>query len=142
LARAERIEDRVSFEDPVPLDRIPEIVAECWLGVQPSRDDPLMRYSFSTKILEWCRLGLPVVCGATLPVAEAFTSDELYLHPPGDLDAMCERIREADRNGDAVAQRVDRARKAAERFRFEDQAEALIASVEGRPARDVPRPPL
>jgi hypothetical protein len=119
----------VSFEDPVPLDRIPEIVAECWVGVQPSRDDPLMRYSFSTKILEWCLLGLPVICGATLPVAEAFSEKELLLHAPGDLDAMCGRIREADRDVNGLRDRIERARVASKRYRFEDQASMLVRAV-------------
>jgi glycosyltransferase involved in cell wall biosynthesis len=120
---------RVTFDDPVPLDRIPAVVAESWVGVQPARDDPLMRYSFSTKILEWCLLGLPVICGATLPVAEVFAADELLLHPPGDLEAMCERIREADRDSVKLAERVERARVAATRYRFEDQASMLIRAV-------------
>jgi glycosyltransferase involved in cell wall biosynthesis len=131
MAREMGIGDRVAFEDPVPLDRIPEVVAQCWVGVQPARDDPLMRYSFSTKILEWCLLGLPVICGATLPVAEAFTGEELLLHAPGDLEAMCERIREADRDPAALTGRVERARVAAKRYRFEDQAAELTHAVGG-----------
>jgi glycosyltransferase involved in cell wall biosynthesis len=131
MARETGVADRVSFEDPVPLDLIPGVVAQCWVGVQPARDDPLMRYSFSTKILEWCLLGLPVICGATLPVAEAFSDTELLLHPPGDLEAMCQRIREAHDDPSALSDRVERARAAAKTYRFEDQASALIRAVGG-----------
>jgi len=133
VARAEHLEDRVSFDGPVPLEAIPRIVQDAWIGVQPNRDDPLMRYSLSTKVLEWCLLGLPVVAGETRPLLELFTKDELFFHAPEDLDAMCDRIREA--NGDPVAlgERVERARTAAGRISFATEAAALLRLVAGDP---------
>jgi len=131
LAGSEGVEDRVSFEQPVPLDRIPDVVATAWVGVQPNRDDPLMRFSFSTKVLEWCRLGLPVVCGRTRPLVEAFTDDELLFHEPGDLDEMCARLLEAHRDPAGLRARVSRARAASERFRYEDEMAKLLNILGG-----------
>jgi glycosyltransferase involved in cell wall biosynthesis len=131
LAKREGLEDRVRFDGPVPLDAIPRIVQESWLGVQPNRDDPLMRYSLSTKVLEWCLLGLPVVAGETRPLLELFTKDELFFHAPEDLGTMCERIREAHADPVALAERAQRARAAAGRISFETEAAALISLVAG-----------
>ena len=135
IARREGIEDRVSFDGPVPLEAIPRIVKESWIGVQPNRDDPLMRYSLSTKVLEWCLLGLPVVAGETRPLLELFTKDELLFHAPEDLEGMCDRIREADADPVALAERVVRARAAAGRISFETEAAALLRLVAGDRAR-------
>jgi glycosyltransferase involved in cell wall biosynthesis len=131
MVRREHLEDRVSFDGPVPLDAIPRIVQESWIGVQPNRDDPLMRYSLSTKVLEWCLLGLPVVAGETRPLLELFTNDELLFHAPEDLQAMCARIREADADPEALAKRADRARTTAGRISFETEAAAFLRLVAG-----------
>jgi len=125
------LEDRVSFDGPVPLEAIPRIVQESWIGVQPNRDDPLMRYSLSTKVLEWCLLGLPVVAGETRPLLELFTKDELLFHAPEDLEGMCDRIREANADPAALAERAGRARTAAGRISFETEAAALLRLVAG-----------
>ena len=135
IAREEGISDRVSFDGPVPLEAIPRIVQESWIGVQPNRDDPLMRYSLSTKVLEWCLLGLPVVAGETRPLLELFTKDELLFHAPEDLEGMCDRIREANADPAALVERVVRARTAAGRISFETEAAALLRLVAGDPAR-------
>ena len=135
LARDEGLEDRVAFDGPVPLDAIPRIVQESWIGVQPNRDDPLMRYSLSTKVLEWCLIGLPVVAGETRPLRELFTKDELFFHAPEDLDAMCDRIREANADPAALAERTQRARAAAARVSFETEAAALLRLVAGDDGR-------
>jgi glycosyltransferase involved in cell wall biosynthesis len=131
IAREEDLEDRVRFDGPVPLDAIPRIVRESWIGVQPNRDDPLMRYSLSTKVLEWCLLALPVVAGETRPLLELFTKDELLFHAPEDLDGMCDRIREAHADPVALAERTQRARAAAARINFETEAATLLRLVAG-----------
>jgi glycosyltransferase involved in cell wall biosynthesis len=135
LVVGEHLDDRVTFDGPVPLDAIPRIVQESWIGVQPNRDDPLMRYSLSTKVLEWCLLGLPVVAGETRPLLELFTEEELFFHAPEDLGAMCDRLREADADPEALAKRADRARTTAGRISFETEAAAFLSLVAGDASR-------
>ena len=121
LAHELKVDDRVLFDGPVSLDRIPSIVRRSWIGIQPNRDDALMRLNLSTKVLEWARLGLPVVVGITPPLSECFTSDEIFICEPGDLEGLCARIREAAGDPEALSRRAERAQAASERFRFEDQ---------------------
>jgi len=131
LARDEGVEDKVVFDGPVPLDRIPAIVRTSWIGVQPNRDDVLMRLNLSTKVLEWARLGLPVVVGITPPLAECFTKDENLMCRPGDFDGLCARIREAAADPEALAHRAERARAASARFGFDDQMAAFMRAIDG-----------
>jgi glycosyltransferase involved in cell wall biosynthesis len=130
LARTEGVSDRVSFEQFVPLDEVAVLIRRSWLGVQPNRDLPIMRTSLSTKVLEWCRLGLPVVVGRTPPLSDAFSDDALLFHDPGDLEGLCQRIKEADADPGDLARRADRARAAVECFRFSDQIETFLCAVE------------
>lgn len=131
IAKENGIEDRVSLDGPVPLDAMPGIISGAWLGAQPHRADPLMRYSFSTKLLEWGALGLPVVCSATEAVVREFSDEEMLFVKPGDLDTLCERILEAQRDPDGLARRIDRGRAAAGRFDWNVERQRLLAAVSG-----------
>lgn len=137
IAHAEGIVDRVSLDGPVPLDAMPGIIASAWLGAQPHRADPLMRYSFSTKLLEWGSLGLPVLCSATEAVVREFSDEEMLFVEPGNLDAVCSRILEAYRDPDGLARRIERGRAAARRFDWNVERERLLTAVTGAAA---PRP--
>lgn len=129
-ATALGVADRVEFLAPVPLDQVPGLIAAAWLGIQPNRDDALMGFSLSTKILEWASLRLPVVAGRTTPLASVFGADSIWLHEPGDLEDLCRCVLEVHA-GIQVAARLEAAQQAAERVDFEAQASALVAAVEG-----------
>ena len=135
IAREHGIGDRVSFDGPVPLDAMPAIISTAWIGAQPHRTDPLMRYSFSTKLLEWGSLGLPVITSATESVAREFTDEEMMLVPPGDLDAFCDRVLRAHADPDGLARLAGRGRAAAARFDWNAERERLLAAVSGDEAR-------
>jgi glycosyltransferase involved in cell wall biosynthesis len=126
LAHELNVDDHVHFERSVPIDKIPAIVADAWIGVQPNRDDPLMRFSLSQKVLEWCMLGLPVVCGETPPLREIFSDDEVLFHAPGDLEGLCARILEADADPAGLEARAKRARATVERFSYDEQIGKLL----------------
>ena len=135
IAREDGIQDRVSFDGPVPLDEMPGIIATAWIGAQPHRADPLMRYSFSTKLLEWGSLGLPVITSATESVVREFTDEEMMLVPPGDLDAFCDRVLHAHGDPEGTARLIERGRAAAARFDWNAERERLLTTVSGVGAR-------
>jgi glycosyltransferase involved in cell wall biosynthesis len=141
LAAEEGVADRVAFDGPVPLDAMPGIIRTAWLGAQPHRDDPLMRYSFSTKLLEWATLGLPVVCSATEAVVREFSGDELLFVRPGDLDSLCRRMREAHADPAGLAARAERARRAAARFSWREERARLLEVCAAGLARGRGAPP-
>ncbi|MGZ4205426.1 MAG: glycosyltransferase family 4 protein [Actinomycetota bacterium] len=121
--------ERVEFTGGVPLDAVPGYIARAWIGAQPHRDDPLMRYCFSTKVLEWCTLGLPVICGRTPAFLEAFDEGELMYVDPANLDDFCAQIRKADANPEGLSERASKAKGAAARFSWEEQRQRLLTAV-------------
>jgi glycosyltransferase involved in cell wall biosynthesis len=130
-ARRLGISDRVAFDGPVPLDRIPDIVAASWVGAQPNPDDPLMRYTLSTKALEWCALGLPVILSRTEANAGAFTDDDVTFIRPGDLDDLCRALREAHRDPGRLAAKASRAKESVKRFDWAKEKRTLLAIAAG-----------
>lgn len=131
LATELSVGDRVSFDGPVPLDQVPSIATSAWIGAQPHRDDPLMRFTLSTKVLEWCSLGLPVICSRTDAMTRAFTDAELSFVVPGDLDDLCRAILDAHPDPDALASRASRARAAVQRFDWGRERRTLLAVAAG-----------
>jgi glycosyltransferase involved in cell wall biosynthesis len=126
LAAREGVGDLVSVEGPIPISQMPGVVREAWVGVQPNKSDALMEHSLSQKVLEWVQLGTPVVCGRTRALLDVFDGDELLFHAPGDVDSMCERLREAHADPGALGKRAQRAREACERIGYEAQMAKLL----------------
>ncbi|MCA1834516.1 MAG: glycosyltransferase family 4 protein [Actinobacteria bacterium] len=130
LARKLRVSDRVQFDGPVPFTEIPGVIASSWAGVQPHRLDPLMAFSLSTKIIEWCALGLPVVVSGTPAVREYFDETEVWLIEPGSVDDLCERLRAIHKEPDAAIAKANRAREAVlERFDWSREKDRLLSLV-------------
>lgn len=67
LAKELNLNGSVRFFDPVPLTRMPEILANADVGIVPKRaSDFFGNQAFSTKIMEFMSQGLPVVVSRTL----------------------------------------------------------------------------
>lgn len=131
LGRRLRVSDRVQFDGPVPFTEIPGIIASSWTGVQPHLDDPLMRFSLSTKIIEWCAVGLPVVVSGTPAVREYFAENEMWLIDPGSVDDLCDALRAIHKDPDAAANKAERAREAvAQQFDWNRERRRLLALVQ------------
>jgi glycosyltransferase involved in cell wall biosynthesis len=135
IAAREGIADRVTLDGPVPLDAMPGVIAGAWLGAQPHRDDPLMRFSFSTKLLEWAALELPFVASATEALTREFRADELLFVEPGDLESLCSQIRRAQADPGALAAVAARAKAAGKRFDASRERAKLLGLLEGLVAR-------
>ena len=59
------VQDRVFLKGSLPSDQIAAVMANADLGVVPKRNDSFGGDAFSTKILEFMALGVPVVVAAT-----------------------------------------------------------------------------
>lgn len=65
LVQEQRLEDRVTIVGSVPLEQVAETMANIDLGVVPKRKDSFGNEAFSTKIMEFMAMGVPVVVSNT-----------------------------------------------------------------------------
>ena len=103
--------DRVHLHAPLPLRAIAGVMAQADLGVVPKRNDPFGGEAFSTKILEFMALGVPVMVARTRIDQHYFDDTLVSFFEPGDehdlaramLDAVRDRTRSAELAARALA---------------------------------------
>ncbi len=92
LVRELDLEESVKFFEIVTLDKIVDVIANCDLGVVPKRADSFGNEAYSTKIMEFMSLGIPVVVSRTKIDSYYFTNDEVRFFQSGDSDAMAKAM--------------------------------------------------
>ena len=84
--------ERVKFCGGVPLDSIPEVIANADLGVVPKRADSFGNEAYSTKIMEFMSQGTPAVVSRTKIDSYYFKDTDVQFFASGDSKAMAEAI--------------------------------------------------
>lgn len=73
LIRERGLEDRISLTGLIPMEKVAEVMAGIDLGVVPKRADGFGNEAFSTKIMEFMAMNVPVLASRT-------RVDEYYFH--------------------------------------------------------------
>ncbi len=78
LAEELEVHDRVKFGGYLPLEELVDKMAEADFGIVPKRSDGFGNEAFSTKILEFMSLGVPVIVADTM-IDKLYFNDSLVL---------------------------------------------------------------
>jgi glycosyltransferase involved in cell wall biosynthesis len=101
----------VCFHDPVPLRAIAQIMADADLGVVPKRADSFGNEAYSTKIMEFMSVGVPVIVSDTRVDRYYFNDDVVHFFPSGDHQALAAAMLEMLAEPERRRRQVDRARE-------------------------------
>jgi glycosyltransferase involved in cell wall biosynthesis len=85
----------------VPLERLLPLISDADLGVVPILDDGFTKFMLPVKLLEYVALGIPIVCSETETIRAYFDDTMLAFFPPGDEEALAERLVELYRDASA-----------------------------------------
>jgi glycosyltransferase involved in cell wall biosynthesis len=122
--------DRVHLHGRVPLDDLPALLAGSDIGLVPSRPEPYLQYSLSTKLLEYAAMGVPIIA-TDLATFRAHFSDEAIRYVRGaDPSALATAIREMAADPAAASRLGAEAQRQAAAYAWEVQAERYIRIVE------------
>jgi glycosyltransferase involved in cell wall biosynthesis len=88
LIEALKLNKRVILKDVVPLEEVATIMATADLGIIPKRNDPFGGDAFSTKILEFMSLGVPVIVAETRVDKFYFNESVAGFFKPDDIDSL------------------------------------------------------
>lgn len=98
--------DRVQFRGVKPLRAMAELMARADLGVVPKRDDVFGGEAFSTKVLEFMAVGVPVIVAETMIDRSYFDDSVVRFFAAGDeaslagaMLALIQKVSERQRLG-------------------------------------------
>jgi glycosyltransferase involved in cell wall biosynthesis len=109
LARSLHLDGAVRFHPPVTVQEIARIMAGADVGIVPKRADSFGNEAYSTKIMEFMALGVPVVASETRIDRYYFSDDVLRFFRSGDPDALAEAVVDVLENMEETQRRVERA---------------------------------
>lgn len=94
LAKDLGVESSVLFKGNRPMREIVGIIENSDLGLVPKRNDPFGDQAFSTKIMEFMSMGVPVVVSETTIDRYYFDSSMVKFFKPGDENSLAEALLE------------------------------------------------
>jgi len=86
------IQDRVMFREPVTTHQIADIMANAKCGIVPKRADLFGNEAFSTKVLEFMALGVPIVLSSTAIDRYYFDPSLVLFFESGNEESLSEKL--------------------------------------------------
>jgi len=84
--------EKVRFFNPLPVQKIAEVMATADVGVVPKRADSFGNEAYSTKIMEFMSLGVPVVVSSTKIDRFYFNNSVVRFFESGNSQALADAI--------------------------------------------------
>lgn len=94
LSKSLGLEKKVLFLPLVPVEEVPQILANADLGVVPKRVDSFGNQAYSTKIMEFMSQGVPVVISRTAIDSYYFDNDVVRFCESGDVEGFASAMTE------------------------------------------------
>jgi glycosyltransferase involved in cell wall biosynthesis len=94
LTKSLGMEAKIIFFDPLPVSRIAGIMANADLGVVPKRADSFGNEAYSTKIMEFMSVGVPVVVSNTSIDRYYFDESVVRFFESGNHEALARTMLE------------------------------------------------
>ena len=130
LAEELKLNGSVRFFNPVPIRDIARIMAEADLGVVPKRADSFGNEAFSTKIMEFMSLQVPVVVSSTKIDLYYFDDSVVRFFESGNPDALAEAMFEVLSNDEQRQAMIVRAAEYARRQGWENYKSEYLGLVD------------
>jgi len=92
LARDLKIQDRVQFKGIIPITQIASVMSAAKCGIVPKRAGVFGNEAFSTKVLEFMTLGVPLVVAGTAIDRYYFDSSLVLFFEPGNEESLSEKL--------------------------------------------------
>lgn len=92
LANDLRIKERVAFQNPIPIREIATVMATATCGIVPKKNNLFGNEAFSTKILEFMALGVPVVVSNTAVDRLYFDPSLVLFFESGNVESLAEKL--------------------------------------------------
>lgn len=122
--------DRVHLHGRVPIDDLPALLAGSDIGLVPSRPEPYLQYSLSTKLLELAAMGVPTIASDLATFRAHLTDAAVRYVPGGDPAALAGAIRDLAGDPERAAALGAEAQRQVAAYSWEEYGARYLAIVE------------
>ena len=122
--------DHVRFFDPLPLSQIAEVMSGADLGIVPKRANSFGNEAYSTKIMEFMSLGVPMVVSETKIDRYYFDDSVVRFFESGNPEALANAILEVLQNPDLRQRLITNASAYAARNSWEVRSKDYLKLVD------------
>ncbi len=130
LTRELGLVNRVFFHDMLPMEEIAEVMSRVDIGVVPKRNDSFGGQAFSTKILEFMALGIPLLVSKTKVDQFYFNDSVVKFFEPGNVKDLAEKMLVLIRNQEERRQLAEAGLKFVEGFKWENNKHLYLDLVD------------
>lgn len=125
-----KVEKHVILHDVVSSEEMAQIMSKSDIGIEPKRNDPFSGDAFSTKILEFMAIGIPVIASKTRVHSYYFNDKVLRFFPSDDPAGLAEGILELVQNRTVRERYVENAKIFVEQFNWSKKANIYLELVD------------
>ena len=100
MVREKKLEGNVTIAGSVSLEEVATTMATVDLGIVPKRNDSFGGDAFSTKVMEFMAVGVPVVLSRTRVDRHYFNDSLVQFFEPGSAEDLADKIIDLARNRD------------------------------------------
>ena len=123
-----RLNEQVEFVNRVyPVQEIPELIADCNLGIAPLEISNITNYALPLKLLEYTSLGLPVLTVRTPAISYYFEQDDCLFYDPADVESLRVILDTLADNPDLLIRYRERAVAIRQKFLWDQEKGKYIA---------------
>lgn len=134
------LDEKVRFFEPVGVRQVAQIMADADLGVVPKRADSFGNEAYSTKIMEFMSLGVPVVVSKTKIDQYYFNDAVVRFFDSGNSEALAEGMLQVITDPDLRQRMVANALVYAERHSWTSRRHDYLKLVDDLIEQGVARP--
>jgi glycosyltransferase involved in cell wall biosynthesis len=126
------LQNTVEFVNRVyPLREIPEIIADCDVGLVPVELSSITNYALPLKLLEYISLGLPVVTVRSAAIGYYFADSDCLFYQPDDPDSLPALLDRLIENSEIVLHYRQRAVALREKFLWGKEKKKYVELLHG-----------
>jgi len=105
------LQSKIFLKETIPFEQVHQVMANANLGIVPKRNDSFGGEAFSTKILEFMSVGVPVIVSETKIDQYYFDDSLVQFFEPGNEKDLAEKMMLLIKNNELRQQLTDNASK-------------------------------
>jgi glycosyltransferase involved in cell wall biosynthesis len=139
LVRELQLENRVFIHKPIALREMAKVIADADLGIVPKRNDNFGDEAFSTKILEFMAMGVPVIVANTTIDKYYFNDSVVHFFQAGNEEDLSGRMLDLINSPERRRSQAERAAQFVDQHDWTAKKHEYLELVDGMVARRAAR---